>query len=154
MRAIGPAISAIKLSGNTPARLVKRAHACPSVELVANVHDVRPYLHGCGAMIVPLRIGGGSRLKIIEALAAECPVISTEIGAEGLPLVAGTHYTRADTVAEMAAAIVDGIRRPQRQQAIARLGRQVVVERHEWSMLADRLESLWLAHAGGGTLEA
>ncbi len=61
----------------------------PEVELHANVPDVRPYLGASGVMAVPLRVGGGSRLKILEALAASVPVISTTVGAEGLHLTAG-----------------------------------------------------------------
>ena len=137
-----------------PAWLVKRAEECPSVELVADVPDVRPYLRGCGAMVVPLRIGGGSRLKIIEALAAECPVISTTIGAEGLPIIAGAHYTEANAASEIAAAMVDAMRQPERHRAIARQGRQVVIEHHDWSLLSRRLETLWLTHAGGNARAA
>ncbi len=143
----------LSLVGRKPPRwLVKRAAESPRVELIADVPDVRPYLRACGTMTVPLRIGGGSRLKIIEALAAECPVISTSIGAEGLNLTPGAHYTEANSDREMAAAIVDAVRRPEHQRAIARQGRQVVVEHHDWSILARRLETLWLTHAGTDSL--
>ena len=55
-------------------------------------------------MVVPLRIGGGSRLKIFEALAAECPVVSTRVGAEGLHLESGRHFVEVETIDNMAAA--------------------------------------------------
>ena len=147
----------LSLVGRKPSpALVARAAECRRVELVADVPDVRPHLRGCGMMVVPLRIGGGSRLKIIEALAAECPVISTAVGAEGLVLanhgymVPGTHFTEANSVAEMATAMVNAMRRPEHHQALARQGRQLVVKRHDWSILTRRLEELWLAQAAGG----
>ncbi len=132
-----------------PAWLAKRVQECPGVELAADVPDVRPHLEHCGLLAVPLRIGGGSRLKILEALACECPVVSTAIGAEGLQLTAGRHYTEANSVAEMAAAILDSMRRPEHHRTLARQGREVVVDRYDWSALALRLEALWLEHAGG-----
>ena len=68
--------------------------------------DVRPFLAKSGIMVVPLRIGGGSRLKILEATAAGLPVISTRVGAEGLELVPGEHYIAADEPERMADALV------------------------------------------------
>src|SRR5207244_9969553 len=81
---------------NPPASLVKRAGELDRVELHADVPDVRPYLADCGVMTVPLRIGGGSRLKILEALACGLPVVSTRVGAEGLGLEPGMHYDAAE----------------------------------------------------------
>ena len=69
--------------------LRKTRPTTPGVELHANVPDVRPFLAECGVLVVPLRIGGGSRLKILEALASGMPVVSTRIGAEGLSLEPG-----------------------------------------------------------------
>jgi glycosyltransferase involved in cell wall biosynthesis len=132
-----------------PAWLSKRARECPGVDLLADVPDVRPHLDCCGLLAVPLRIGGGSRLKIIEALATECPVVSTRVGAEGLELAAGRHYTEANSVAEMSAAILDAMRRPEHHRTLARQGRKVVVRRYDWSILALQLEAIWREHAGG-----
>src|SRR5205807_10069120 len=76
---------------NPPSWLSEQIQANAGVSLHANVNDVRPYLARCGMLAVPLRIGGGSRLKILEALACETPVVSTRIGAEGLHLESGQH---------------------------------------------------------------
>ena len=72
-----------------PDWLKARAAALPGVNVFADVPDVRPFLAHCGMLVVPLRIGGGSRLKILEALASGTPVISTRVGAEGLKLTPG-----------------------------------------------------------------
>ena len=66
----------------------------PAWSCHADVPDVRPFLARCGMLVVPLRIGGGSRLKILEALAAGTPVVSTRVGAEGLDLTAGRDLAR------------------------------------------------------------
>ncbi len=127
-----------------PQWLVDRAGECENVALHADVPDVRPFLHRCGAMAVPLRIGGGSRLKILEALAAECPVVSTKVGAEGLCLVPGRHFVEVNAPEDMAGALVQAVRDPQPIREMARQGRRVVAERYDWSILAKKLEEIWL----------
>jgi glycosyltransferase involved in cell wall biosynthesis len=124
--------------------LVDRAAQCERVAIHADVPDVRPFLHQCGAMAVPLRIGGGSRLKILEALAAECPVVSTKVGTEGLDLVRGRHLIEVDAPEDMAGALVQAIRDPQPIREMARLGRQLVADRYDWPILAEKLERIWL----------
>jgi polysaccharide biosynthesis protein PslH len=152
VRAKVPAARLLIVGRKPPNALVRQVQACPGAELHADVDDVRPFLHQCGAMVVPLRIGGGSRLKILEALAAECPVISTRIGAEGLRLVAGRHFVETDSVDGLATAIVEHIDRPQVNHEMARRGRQAVVGQYDWSGLSAKLESIWLeqVQAAGG----
>jgi hypothetical protein len=95
-------------------------------------------------MVVPLRIGGGSRLKILEAAAAGLPVISTRVGAEGLELVPGEHYTQADEPDRMADSLVACLRDPGPARAMAGRGRDFVLRRYDWDALASRLERVWL----------
>jgi polysaccharide biosynthesis protein PslH len=111
--------------------------------LYPNVPDVRPHLDRCGLLIVPLRIGGGSRLKILEALAAECPVVSTKVGAEGLCLVPGRHFVEVETVECMAAQLVQCLRDPQPIREMAELGRQLVARQYDWSVIAEKLDRVW-----------
>ncbi|MBV9761336.1 MAG: glycosyltransferase [Acidobacteriaceae bacterium] len=85
----------------TPA-LQELARRLPGIVLTGTVPDVRPYLWGSTVSIVPLRIGGGTRLKIFEAVAARLPVVSTTIGAEGLPLANGRQIAIADTPSDFA----------------------------------------------------
>lgn len=126
-----------------PTWLVQRVAATEGVELHADVADVRPYLTDSGILAVPLRIAGGSRLKILEALACCLPVVSTRIGAEGLDLRPGRHLVVVESIRDMAAALVESIRNPQTARDMAELGRQVVLERYDWDILAGRLEQVW-----------
>lgn len=75
------------------------------VEIVGAVEEITPYLASAGVVVIPLRAGGGTRLKVLEALAAEVPVISTGFGVAGLDLVPGVHYLEAHTAAEFAGAV-------------------------------------------------
>src|SRR5262249_48538217 len=100
-------------------------------------------------MVVPLRIGGGSRLKILEAFAAGLPVISTRVGAEGLEVQDGTHLTLVKDLEEMATAVVESLRNPAPAWAIAGRARRLVEDRYDWEILADRLDRIWIETAGG-----
>ena len=129
---------------NPPSALVRRASATPGVVLHANVADVRPHLAAAGVLAVPLRIGGGSRLKILEALATGLPVVSSRIGAEGLLLSDGEHLDITDEPSAFADALVNAIRNPERSQALAAEGRAWVLRRYDWDVLADDLERCWI----------
>ena len=126
-----------------PAWLTKKVRTLPNVELHADVPDVRPFMNQCGVMAVPLRIGGGSRLKILEASAAGMPVVSTRVGAEGLHLEHGTHFVQVDDVSQMAAALVKAMRDELDSTEMAARSREVVLSRYSWDYLADRLHETW-----------
>ncbi len=151
VRAAEPCARLEIVGRNPPASLRRRIEQTPGVELHANVADVRPHLARCGVMAVPLRIGGGSRLKILEALACAMPVVSTAIGAEGLHLQAGRHLDVVSGIDPMADELIRALRNPQRARSQAEEGRQVVLERYDWEVLAEQLEESWLECAGIGS---
>ena len=102
------------------------------IEFTGWVDDVRPYTRSADVFVVPLQIGGGTRLKILEALAMQIPVVSTRIGAEGLELCDGVHLRLADDTFTMTQAIVDLCTQSACAREMARNGRQQVFERYDW----------------------
>jgi glycosyltransferase involved in cell wall biosynthesis len=126
-----------------PIGLQKRLAGRASVEFVGEVPDVRPYLAKAPAVVVPLLIGGGSRIKILEALAMGKAVVSSSIGAEGLAVSDGVHLLLADTPADFASRVVELLTSPHRSQRLGENGRRLVVDRYSWDRAANALESAW-----------
>jgi glycosyltransferase involved in cell wall biosynthesis len=155
VRAAEPGATLALVGREPPESLARRVAGMPGVELHASVPDVRPYLAESAVMTVPLRVGGGSRLKILEAMAAGLPVVSTGIGAEGLELTPGRDYVRADEPAAMARALVDCLRDPAGAEERARRVRGHVLDRYDWGGLAANLERSWARcvadHAAGAS---
>ena len=127
--------------GRNPGPRVQRLAAIPGVRVTGTVQDVRPYVAAATLCVVPLRVGGGTRLKIFEALAMGKAVVSTTVGAEGLPLVPGRHFVQADEPAEFANAVVALLRDPARRKALGSAGRRLVEERYSWSQVVREFEA-------------
>ena len=131
----------LTIVGRAPTPAVQRlAEEHPGVRVTGRVDDVRPFVRDAAVYVVPLRIGGGTRLKIFEAMAMGKAVVSTTIGAEGLPVVDGTHVLLADEPHALARAILDVMRDPARRATLEAAARALVVERYDWSAVAGQLE--------------
>jgi glycosyltransferase involved in cell wall biosynthesis len=143
VRAAEPTASLCIVGRNPPEELRRRIAAMPGVELHANVPDVRPFLADCSLLVVPLRIGGGSRLKILEALASGVPVVSTRVGAEGLCLEAGQDLTVVEDIGDLTNALIAAVRHPDVLQEQCERGREKVLDHYDWDRLAEQLEQVW-----------
>lgn len=152
VRAEVPHATAVLVGRRPPEWLRALADTTPGAELHADVPDVRPFLARCGFLTVPLRIGGGSRLKILEALAAGTPVVSTKVGAEGLELEPGRDLLIAETQDEMVNTTLHAIRAGEQLQDTAESGRRQVLARYSWELLAERLDGVWNSVARQPTL--
>lgn len=126
---------------NPSPELVAKGQAQAGVTVHGSVPDVRPFVREAAISVVPLRIGGGSRLKICEALAMRRPVISTTIGAEGLEL--GDGITRVDGATAFADAVIAGFREPERLRAEAERGYERALSRYAWDALAPKQDACW-----------
>jgi len=114
-----------------PGALLARARP-PEIEFTGWVEDVRPYLAQADVCVVPIRVGGGTRIKILEAMAAGVPVVSTRVGAEGIAAKDGESIVLADDAASFARAVAELGRDPGRASSIADRARQLVQERYGW----------------------
>lgn len=134
----------LRIVGRRPPEAMRKLVAGHSnAELVGEVPDVRPYLARAAVVVVPLRIGGGSRLKILEALAAGKAVISTSVGAEGLGLVSNEHFLAADTPSDFARSVVTLMSDEGERARLGENGRKLVKEQYGWDRIAASLESAW-----------
>jgi sugar transferase (PEP-CTERM/EpsH1 system associated) len=113
------------------------------VHVTGRVDDVIPYYRQSAACVVPLRAGGGTRLKILEAMALGRPVVSTTIGCEGLEVVDGEHLLIADSPDQFAEKTVRLLTDRQLYQHISTNGRQLVETRYDWDKIAGRLMEVY-----------
>jgi sugar transferase (PEP-CTERM/EpsH1 system associated) len=122
--------------------LVELSKRDPSVTVTGRVEDVRPYMEEAAVYIVPLRIGGGTRLKIYEAMAMEKPVVSTTIGAEGLPVTDGAEIVLADTPDSFAAAVVRLLQQENLSAEIGQRAATTVRAKFGWESVADSFAAI------------
>lgn len=119
--------------GRRPTRAVVRAtREQPGVYLWPDVPDVRERLNGAAVVVVPLRVGSGTRLKVYEALACGKAVIATTVGAEGLEVIPGKHFVLADDSSSFADAVLALLNDPARRRALGEAGRELVAHSFTW----------------------
>ena len=141
----------LAIVGGDPAPEV-RALAGPGVVVTGRVESVQPHLASAAALVVPLEIGGGTRLKIVEALALGTPVVSTRIGAQGLGLVHAEHLLLADGAEDFAAATLRLLADPAEAARLGQRGRAHVYEHFRWEVLGRELVDYWERVAFSGAL--
>ena len=140
IRAGEPAVSVLVV-GRNPSPRLRQVAARAGVTVTGTVDDVRPHVARSAVYVVPLRIGGGTRLKIFEALAMSKAVVATTIGVEGLPLIDGEHFVRADEPADFASAVLALLRDPVRRKSLGAAGRRLVEEFYTWPRVASEFEA-------------
>jgi sugar transferase (PEP-CTERM/EpsH1 system associated) len=138
----------LSIVGREPTPAVKRLAETAGIEITGRVADVRPYVGAAAVYVVPLRVGGGTRLKIFEAMSMARAVVSTTIGAEGLPVTPGRDIAIADEPAAFADAVVQLLRNEPERRRLEQAARRLVVERYDWSAVARDMEAALHAAAG------
>lgn len=136
-----------RIIGRNPTPSVRAlADEDPAVEVTGTVDDVRPHLDACEVLVVPLRSGGGTRIKIFEAMAQGVPVVSTTIGAEGLPVADGETILIADEASAFASTTCRLLESTELAERISSRSLELLVENHSWASVSD--EFLRLASGG------
>jgi glycosyltransferase involved in cell wall biosynthesis len=129
--------------GRHPAAEVRAlASSDQRIQVTGTVDDVRPYLWGSSLAIVPLRIGGGTRLKIYEAMAAKVPVVSTSLGAEGLDVRDGENIAIADSPPQFAEACLALLGDSGARRRMAANAWEMVAACYSWEVVSRQFEKL------------
>lgn len=120
------------LVGRDPSPRVAALARDSRIVVTGAVEDVRPYLVRASVVVVPMRLGAGTRIKVLEALSMAKPVVSTSVGTEGLEVVAGRHYVAADDPEAFAAAVVRLVGDPVERWRLGAEGRALVEADYDW----------------------
>ena len=129
------------IAGRNPSTNVKALAMQTCVEVTGRVQDIRPYVREAAVYIVPLRVGGGTRLKIFEAMAMGKAIVSTSIGAEGLPVKNGENIIIQDDPEQFALSVARLLRDPAARARLGRAARQMVGKRYGWKAVAAKFDS-------------
>lgn len=137
-----PDVSLSVVGRDPPERLRERATRDSAVTVTGRVPDVRPYMEEAAVFVVPLRIGGGTRLKIYEAMAMEMPVVATPVGMEGLPIRDGAELLVAETADDFAAAVVRLLHDPEAARALAQNAARRVRAAFGWTAVSAEFAAI------------
>jgi len=136
----------IAIVGRKPPRAIRELSTrYPGIKITGTVPDVRPWLWGSKVSIVPLRVGGGTRLKIFESMAAGIPVVSTTIGAEGLGARDGDTIRIADNPEDFAEACIALLNSIAERERLRDRALRMVTEQYSWEAVASAFEKLLIA---------
>ncbi len=148
-----PGARAIIVGRTPPAGLVAAARERKlDWEFTGFVDDVRPYVARSHVYVIPLRVGSGTRIKVFEAMAMGCPVVSTTLGVEGLAVTDGVHYLRADAADAFAAAILALLDDAVRRQELSTAARALVELKFGWAQVTRQFEAILAAVLPGRRL--
>jgi glycosyltransferase involved in cell wall biosynthesis len=129
--------------GQRPHRRLEGLRSDPAITLTGWVEDTRPYIASSSVYVAPLRIGGGTRLKLLEAMAMSKPVVATRLGAEGYPVTDGRELLLADTPTDFAVSVVTLLRAPERRTELGRVARAFVEQQYDWRAIVPRVETVY-----------
>ena len=134
---------------NPPRALFQRS--CKQVTVAGSVPDVRDYVTGASAFVVPLFAGGGTRLKVLEAMAMRVPIVSTSVGIEGIDCIHGKHVLIAEDAKDFACKLLELLDNPALGAQLATAGRALVEQHYSWDAIGEQLDAFYrrMAHVLG-----
>jgi sugar transferase (PEP-CTERM/EpsH1 system associated) len=129
----------LEVVGRNPSRKLQAlAHTANGITVTGRVDDIRPFMAQSECCIVPLRIGGGTRLKIFEAMGMAKAIVSTPLGAEGLPVHSGKNILLAETPEDFSSAVVSLLRNPARRTQLGAAARKLVEDNYSWKKVTEK----------------
>ena len=130
--------------GQRPHPRLEPLHEEPGITITGWVPDVRPYIAGATVYVAPLRVGGGTRLKLLQAMAMGAAIVATSLGAEGFPVAHGRELLLADTPEHFAQSILRLLEDQEQRSQMGRSARRFVEATYGWDALVPKLEALYL----------
>lgn len=129
--------------GQKPHARLDRLREIPGITITGRVDEVAPYIHGAKVHVMPLRMGSGTRLKLIQTLAAGKPLVSTQVGYEGFPVEDGVHLVSADTAPDFAVAVSTLLSHPDQATALGANG-NAFAQQYDWRVVVPKFEEIYL----------
>ncbi len=133
----------VYIVGQRPHARLDVLRADPAITITGAVDDTRPYIVAASVYIVPLRMGGGTRLKLLEALSLQAPIVSTTLGAEGFAVTNREQLLLADDAASFAQSIVELLEDRAQARALGAAGRLLAVQHYDWRSIVPKFEELY-----------
>ncbi len=127
--------------GQQPHARMEELQSREDITITGTVPQVQPYVMSCDVYVASLRMGSGTRFKLLEAMSMNAPVVSTSIGAEGLEVTSGHHLLLADTAVEFAQQVVRLLKDESLRSRIVKNGRALVESNYDWSVIVPRIEA-------------
>jgi polysaccharide biosynthesis protein PslH len=131
------------VGANPPAWLVRAGQHEPRVAVTGHVDDERSYLARCAALLLPVQVGGGSRLKALVAMASGLPIVSTRVGMQGLDAVAGQEFLGAESATEWVATLARVLGDSDLRRSLAQHARGLVERRYDWQAIEPLLHAVY-----------
>jgi polysaccharide biosynthesis protein PslH len=134
----------LRVVGRKPSQgLHKLGQELPGIVVTGEVRDIRPHVHSSSVYVVPLRIGGGTRIKIFEAMAMGKAVVSTPIGAEGLPVRHNENILLAESPEEFVRCVLRLLREPSERERLGRAARALVEQNYSWRSVVSVFDAVF-----------
>lgn len=140
----------IAVVGQKPSPRIAQLNNREGVEVTGWVPDTRPYVADAAVYVVPLRMGSGTRLKVLEAMAMGKAIVTTSRGIEGIDCVPGQHMLVADSSHDFAHAVVSLFRDPQHRRALGQAARKLVEAKYDWRSVTAKLDAIYEGLVGAG----
>jgi glycosyltransferase involved in cell wall biosynthesis len=139
-----PKVKLYVVGKNPPDAITSRA--TDRIIVTGTVPDVRPYVWRSSVYVVPLRMGGGTRLKVAEALSMKKPMVSTRIGCEGIDLTDGESVLMADSPRDFADSVVRLLGDVRLRKVLSENGANVAKRKYDWNVIGETLEEIYQRH--------
>ena len=133
----------LNIVGQSPHSSLQQLDASRHITVTGRVERIQPWLHGCDVYVAPLRMGSGTRLKILEAMASGCAIVASSLAAAGLPGTLKETLLIADSESAMAAGIIRLLENPSRRKDMGSAARAAVRETSDWSAILPHMLSAW-----------